>query len=358
VKGTMKAQVFYEPFKMELEDLPIPALRPDQVLIKVKVCGICGSDNSYYRGRSPLETPDGKGPLILGHEFSGEVAELGSIPGDLGLFKVGDRVTVNPVQYCGACQQCLRGRTNLCEYGGGLGASGNGAFAEYAVTKYQNLWLLPDDLPFLQASVAEPLACGTYGVMNMNVQLGTAAAVIGPGPIGCMMVRLIKAMGASKVFLIGSRDYRLNAGEPFGADELINTVDSDSPYYVDDLVGHIESATGGRMLDRVITATANPVAMRQALEISGKASTVVFFGLPGENDFVEVPALKSIFADKTIRFSWLAPSSWPIATQALFTGMLDPTPLLTHEFRLEKLVEALDFVEERRDGVMKAVITP
>jgi threonine dehydrogenase-like Zn-dependent dehydrogenase len=358
VNGTMKAQVFYEPFVMKYEDMPIPQLRADQVLIRVKACGICGSDNAYYRGKSPLETPTGKGPQILGHEFSGEVAELGEIPAKLGVFRVGDRVTVNPVQSCGACYHCLRGQTNICENGGGLGASSDGAFAEYAVTKYQNLYKMPDDLGFAQASLAEPLACGTYGVMNMGIRTGDTAAVIGPGPIGSMMVRMIKASGASQVFLIGSRDYRLEAGKPFGADVLINTVDQDSPYYVRDLVAKVADLTHGRMIERVITATANPVAMQQALDISGKASTVVFFGLPGEHDEVRVPALRSIFADKTIRFSWLAPTSWPIATQALFTKLLDPTPLITHTFPLKDLIGALDFVYERRDNVMKAVIVP
>lgn len=358
MKGTMKAQVFYEPFVMKYEEVRIPTLRADQVLIRVRACGICGSDNAYYRGKSPLETPTGKGPLILGHEFSGEIAELGDIPKEQGLFKVGDRVTVNPVQYCGACEHCLRGLTNLCEFGGGLGASSDGAFAEYAVSKYQNLWKIPDDLAFPQASMAEPLACGTYGVMNMNVNLGDTAAVIGPGPIGSMMVRMIKAMGASKVYLIGTRDYRLHAGQKFGADVLMNTKAKDSPYYVEDVVAKVAELTGGKMLDRVITATANAEAMQQALEISGKASRVVFFGLPGEGDEVRVPALRSIFSDKTIRFSWLAPTSWPTATKALFSGMLDPALLITHHFPLKDLVHALDFVQERRDNVIKAVIEP
>jgi len=353
---TMKAQVFYEPFVMKYEDVPIPELRADQVLIQVKACGICGSDNAYYRGKSPLETPTGLGPQILGHEFSGVVAELGDIPQQLGLYALDDRVVVNPVGYCGACRDCLRGRTNLCSHVIGAGASADGAFAEYAVAQYQNLWKLPDDLGFAQASLAEPLACGTYGAMNMQIVPGDSAAVIGPGPIGSMIVQMAKSFGASKILFIGTRDYRLEAGLPFGADTLINTVDPDSPYYTSDLVSTVSELTGGLMLDRVITATASPAAMQQALEISGKASTVVFFGLPGETDMVQVPALSSIFADKTIRFSWLAPTSWPIATQALFTKTLDPTPLITHRFALEDLVYALDFVQERRDQVIKAII--
>ena len=358
MKTTMKAQVFYEPFTMKLEEVPIPTPRADQVLIRVRACGICGSDNAYYRGRSPLETSTGKGPLVLGHELSGEVAAVGSIPAEAGLWAVGDRVTVNPVQYCGSCPRCLSGLPNLCEKGTGMGASVNGAFAEYTLSKYQNLWRLPDDLSFEVGSIAEPLACGTYGVMNMNVKVGDTAAVIGPGPIGSMMVRLIKSMGAGRVFLIGNRDYRLQAGKAFGADVLVNNEDKASPHYTPDVVQFVKAQTGGQMIDRVITATASPAAMTLALDISAKASTVVFFGLPGENDEVRVPALKSILGDKTIRFSWLAPSSWPTATRALFTKQLDPSPLITHTFPLADLVHALDFVNDRRDGVMKGVVIP
>ena len=121
--GKMKAQVFYEPLNMKLEERDIPAVTDDKILVKVKVCGICGSDISYYWGESPLETEDGKGPLILGHEFTGDVVEVGKIPAGLGLFEPGDRVVLDPVQYCNACKVCKRGYVNLCGNPSVLGVS-------------------------------------------------------------------------------------------------------------------------------------------------------------------------------------------------------------------------------------------
>ncbi|MEN3188468.1 MAG: alcohol dehydrogenase catalytic domain-containing protein [Atribacterota bacterium] len=111
----MKAWIFYEPEVMKFEEVPVPEVADDEILIRVRACGICGSDVAYYWGFSPLETPTGKGPLILGHKFSGEVVKVGKIPAERKLFSVSDRVTVKPVQYCNACEVCHRGFVNLCE---------------------------------------------------------------------------------------------------------------------------------------------------------------------------------------------------------------------------------------------------
>ena len=131
MKEKMKAQVFYQPEVMKLEMVDIPDISDNEVLIKVKAVGICGSDLSYYYGHSPLNTTDGKGPLILGHEFSGQVAKIGSIPVSLKLFNIGDHVVVNPVQQCNACEMCAKGKFNLCSNLIISGVSVNGAYAEY-----------------------------------------------------------------------------------------------------------------------------------------------------------------------------------------------------------------------------------
>ncbi len=205
----MTAQVFYEPEKMELKSVDIPALGPDQILVKVKACGICGSDVAYYYGMSSLETPDGKGPLILGHEFCGVVEDVGAIPEKLGLFQKGDRVVLDPVQYCNACEICKRGMPNLCEKKAVLGVSTDGGFAEYCVSHYTGVHKIPDNVTFDQAALTEPLACATYGVQNMQIHVGDVAVVFGSGVIGGMMLQLIKASGAGKVVMVETLDYRL-----------------------------------------------------------------------------------------------------------------------------------------------------
>lgn len=351
----MKAQVFYEPLDMRLEERDIPKPADDQVLARVKACSICGSDIAYYWGDSSLETPDGKGPLILGHEFTGEVIEVGAIPAKLGLFEPGDRVVFDPVQYCNACEICKRGQVNLCEKKAVLGVSDDGGFAEYCVSHYTGLHKLPDNVSYKQGSLTEPLACATYALQNAQVNLGDFAVVIGPGAIGMMMAQLAKSSGAGTVVLVGTRDYRLEIGKELGVDEIVNTKESSSPYYAD-LKEKIGDMTDGKFADVVLTPTGAISAMEQAFDISGRRARIVFFGLPGDKDCVRVPALDTILWDKTIQFSWLAPFTWPTALQALSAGLLNVDPLITHEVKLEDLVQGLKDVKDRKDNVMKAVV--
>jgi L-iditol 2-dehydrogenase len=353
----MKAQVFYEPENMKLEDIDKPEAADDQIVIKVKACGICGSDIAYYWGESPLETPDGKGPLVLGHEYTGEVVEVGRIPAKLELFEPGDRVVLDPVQYCNACKVCKKGYVNLCGHMAVLGVSDNGGFAEYSLSHYTGVHKLPENVSYEQGALTEPLACATYALKNAKVEPGDFAVIIGPGAIGMMMAQLVKSAGAGKVVMVGTRDYRLEVGKELGVDEVINSKEPSSPYYVADLKERISDMTDGELANVVLTPTGSVPAMEQAFEISGLRARIVFFGLPGADDYVKIPALDTITSDKTIEFSWLAPFMWPTALQALSAGLLNVDPLITHSIELENLVQGLTDVRERKGNVMKAVVT-
>jgi L-iditol 2-dehydrogenase len=356
MQGKMKAWVFYEPENMQLEEVDIPRIGPDEVLIRIKACGICGSDIAYYWGQSSLETENGKGPLILGHEMTGEVVELGDLPRELGLFQVGDRVAVDPVQYCNACEVCKKGQPNLCENKSVLGVSVNGAFAEYMKSKYTSLFKLPENVSFEQRAFSEPLADAMYAVQNLEVTLGDFVAVIGPGPIGLAQAQLIKSSGAGTVVVAGTRDYRLDIARKNGADHVFNTVDASSPHYVPDIRKKIAELTGGKMADRVLVATGNPNVMELSFQLSGRRSVIVFFGLPGDADVIKVPVLQTILWDKKIRFSWLAPLTWPKAVQAIATGLINVDSLVTHRYKLEELIRGLEDVKNRKGNPLKALV--
>lgn len=245
---------------------------------------------------------------------------------------------------------------NLCENSRTLGVSINGGFAEYVKSNYTHIYRMPKDLSFEEGAVVEPLACATYGVENLNIELGDFVVVIGSGTIGLMMVQLIKAKGAGRVALVGIFDYGLKRGKELGADYIINTMKEDSPYYANDLKKKVYSLTGGKLADRVVIPTNAKIAMQQALEISGKKSTVVYFGLPGEKEILEIPLLNSLTQDKTLRFSWLAPSTWPLAIKALETGKVNVKNLIMNRFNLDETEKGIIFMNSSVEEKIKGMI--
>ncbi len=343
MKGTMKAQVFYEAEKMKMEDIAVPEISPIDVLVKVKSVGICGSDISYYYGLSPVGTATGKGPIVLGHEFTGEVVKVGSVPEMLGLFKPGDRVVVNPVQNCNACYACAEGQTHLCANLNVPGVTANGGFAEYCVSRYTGLFKISDDMSYSAGAFTEPLACALNGVKKLGIKIADFVAVFGPGAMGMMMIQMIKALGAAKIALMGATndDWRLEQGKKLGADYIFNTVEKNSKYYTPDLKKTISELTKGRLADRAIVPTSSNAAFEQAVEIVGNCAVIVHFGLPNEGDVFKIPALSFHTMDKEIRSAWLAPLAWPGAIRSIEEGIVKVAPLITGTYPLEKTEEAI-----------------
>ncbi len=352
---TMKAQVFYEPEKMTLESRPIPEIGPEDVLVQVYANGICGSDVAYFYGKSSLGTESGKGPLILGHELSGTVEKVGGIAAEKGGFKPGDRVVGNPVQSDPNSPWTKRGMSNV-DLGTVIGVSVDGGMAEFCRSHWFWTVKVPDAIDLKQAASTEPLACAVYAVNNMGIEKGNFVAVFGPGPVGLMMIQLAQAAGAGKVALVGTRDSRIEMGKELGADFIVNTADSSSPHYVEDLGGFFRDNNDGELADRAVTSTSAIAAINLALATTGRASTVVIFGLPGDNDVHELPAIDSMLMDKTIRYSWLAPNTWPQALEAIGTGVVKLEPLQTHNFDLDDTAEAIRKLRDREDNTIKTLI--
>ena len=356
MKGEMKAQVFYKASTMQLETIPIPQIEHNEVLIKVKACGICGSDISYYYGHSPTDVEGGAGPLVLGHEFSGIIVEIGDLAKRKCQFTVGDKVIVNPMMVCNACPECAEARYNLCRNNRSKGVAENGGFAEYCKVPYTNLFELPTNMTFEQGAITEPLVCASYGMKNLGIQIGDFVVIIGPGPIGLMMVQMAKASGAGKIALIGRSDFKLECGRKFGADYLFNIAEKSSPYFCEDVKPRIKDLNKGELARRVIVPTNAISALEQALEVSGNSSTIVFFGLPSENDYIKIPVLQTILMDKTIKFSWLGPLMWPTALKAIETGKVDVLGLITHRFKIDELKTAIEFMANSKENKLKGLL--
>lgn len=354
----MKAVVFYEAEKMKLEEIPIPEVTEIDVLVKVKNVGICGSDISYYYGLSPVGTPTGKGPIVLGHEFTGEVVKVGRVPQMLNLFKEGDRVVVNPVQFCNACYACAEGQTHLCENLNVPGVTTNGGFAEFCVSRYTGLFKLPDNISFAAGAFTEPLACVVNAIKKLEIEPGDFVAIFGPGSMGMMMVQMCKSVGAGKIALIGKmgNDWRLEQGKKFGADFIFNTDDKNSKYYCKDLKKSISELTKGRLADRSIVPNSSNTAFEQAVGITGNRGIIVHFGLPNADDVIKIPALSFHTMDKEIRSAWLAPLAWPAAIRSLEEGLVEVEGMVTNTYPLEETEKAIVNLKNKVGNTIKVQI--
>lgn len=349
----MKAAVFYDVQDVRLEEIPEPTPGDADVIIEVAACGICGSDLEYYYGRSPVGTADGKGPLVLGHEFSGTIVAAGK---DALNVKVGDRVAVNPIQSSAGEDFSRSGNPNydLHEV---LGVTTNGAFARYVRSRAEHAYKLPDSMSDEQGAFVEMLAASVNAVERAAITLGDLCVIYGPGPVGLSMVQLARRAGA-RVAMVGTRDYRLELAKRMGADHVFNITDRASKHFTDDLPGAIRDANGGLLAERAILATSVVSACEQALEITGNGAKIVYMGLAGPDDMLRVPMLSTLVQDKTITFSWLYPNQWPKTIRLLRDGIVDTSLLITHTGPLDGINAAIDHVSKRDDGVIKYVIRP
>ena len=352
----MKVQNFYEPLVMKYEEHDIPEIADNEVLVNIKAVGICGSDVSYYYGHSPLGTANGKGPLYLGHEASGVIAQVGSIPARLGLFKEGNRIAINPVQQCNACPACMRGEFNVCGFPEVIGVSDNGCFAEYVKVKYTHIYKIPDEVSFEAGALAEPLACATHGITRLDIKLGQTVVVYGLGGVGLMMVQLAKASGAGKVIAIDVRDFSLEKAKLLGATYVINTFDKKSKYYAEDVVEKVKKYNGGQTVPRCIVATSHMDALQGALKVTGACSTIVYFGLPSPEDQLKIPVLEAIQSERTINFSWLAPLVWDNVFAVVASGQVNLEPIITHKFSLAETEAGIKFMHEGKEDKIKGIV--
>ncbi|MDN4075370.1 2,3-butanediol dehydrogenase [Fictibacillus terranigra] len=229
----MKGVLWYQAKDVRVEEIPEPQVKEGTVKIKVKWAGICGSDlHEYLVGPIfiPVEEPHpltkDKAPIVLGHEFSGEVTEIGE---GVTQVAVGDRVAVEPIYACGECVACRAGHYNVCEQLGFHGlAGGGGGFAEYTVVNENMVHKLPDNMSYEQGALVEPAAVALHAVRQSKFKPGDTAAVFGTGPIGLLTIQALKAAGASKVFVVDLSEERRNLARKIGADVILNPAEVDA----------------------------------------------------------------------------------------------------------------------------------
>src|SRR3954452_380043 len=346
----MKVARFYAPGDVRLEDMDEPTPGPDEVKIRVRNCSTCGTDVKIFNNGHPNMTP----PQVMGHEIAGEVVEVGS---EVAGWSVGDGVQVIAAIPDGTCEECRRGRLTVCTNQTSMGYQYPGGFAEYmivprAVLAVDGLNRIPDGLSFAEASVAEPFACVLNGQELAGVGVGDDVVVVGAGPIGCLHVRLARARGARRVFLVELNRARLDmSAEKVHPDATICGAEVNA-------VDEVLKLTDGRGVDVVITAAASGAAQEDALQMAARSGRISFFGgLPKDKPTITLDSNLVHYRELTIvGANGSSPAHNKKALELIASGEVPVGDLITHRLRLSQLHEAIDLVAS--GGAIKVTIEP
>lgn len=343
----MKALVLKEYNKLVYEDVPEPAVGADKVLIRVKVCGICGSDVHGLDGSTGRRIP----PLIMGHEAAGVVAEVGGKVGDL---KAGERVTFDSTIYCGECDYCLKGEVNLCDNRRVIGVScdeyrQDGAFAEYVAVPRRCVYRIPDSLSFEAASTVEPLSVAVHAVGRVNLSQDHTAVVIGAGMIGLLIVQVLKARGCGFVFVVDLDQERLKLAVELGADEGFNPEKEDIP-------AKVLTRTGNRGADLAFDAVGLSSTFQTALGSLSKGGSLVLVG--NFSPDIEMPLQKTVVREISIYGSCASAGEYPECLEILYSGAVRADKLISASAPLSEGAAWFDRLYRGEKGLIKVCLLP
>lgn len=349
----MLAVVYPEANRYELQELTIPEPGPGQALIKVMASTLCATDFKIFAG----QFPGTRFPHIPGHEFAGEIAELGPGVAD---FEVGDRVGVEVHVGCGSCSRCLEGLYNLCEHYGQLerghahiGFTVPGGLAQYTALPARALHRLPENLSWDEGAFTDNIGVALWAVERSGLQAGERVAVVGPGAFGALAVQIAAALGAGRIALVGTREERMELIRGLG---LVNDfIDASAG----DPVAQLRERWDG-LADVVIEFAGSELAARQAIQLARRGGRVVLGGATGPGRELKELDLSTIVRGHLDIFGTLAnPKGVSGRGLALMArGAVNVNPLITHHFPLADFEEAWETFRERRDGAIRVMLEP
>jgi len=317
----MLAAIFEDEGKLVVREVPIPALRSSHdVLVKVEICGVCGTDIRILAVPPVVRAQKG---IILGHEYIGEVVEVGE---DVPQFQLGDRVAVIPDLSCGYCRFCAEGQPNLCENTIAIGGDADGGFAHYALAPAKGLYKISPDLPVEEGAFVELLSCVMGGVQKAALLPGEDVVIIGAGPAGLVYMKAFKAAGAGKVIMAEISPWRIDFARKAGADLVINPRE-------ENLREAVRAVTDGGA-HVVVDAVGSEVTA--AISVARKAGRIIVFG---ENHQAECTIRPYDIQGQELRIlgSFIGIHVFPKAVQMLESGAVKLSDLITHRLSLEEL---------------------
>lgn len=339
----MKSVVFHGKHNISIDEKPMPAINDNEVLLKVMACGVCGTDVHIYEGdEGAAKCPAG---TTLGHEFSGVVEQLGK---NVTGYRVGDRVCVDPNQPCGMCYYCQRGLVHFCEHMVGIGTTVDGGFAQYCAVPQSQIYPIADHTTFEQAAMAEPLSCCLHGIDLCDIQCADTVAVIGGGMIGLIMLQLAKLSGAHTIILIEPIESKREIGKKLGADICVDP-------FTEDIKERLTRENIHR-ISVVIECVGSAATIANALDIAGKKSTVMLFGLTQPQAEVPIKPFDLFKKEITIRSSFINPNTQPRAVELINTKKIDVSSMIYEVCGFEELTEILQDPKRRSQG--KYIVNP
>jgi propanol-preferring alcohol dehydrogenase len=343
----MKAARFYkvnEPLRVE--EVPVPEVQEDEVLVQTRAVGLCGSDiHIVFEG----VTPTAFTPITLGHEPSGEVAHTGTrVEG----WEEGDRVTVDPVLFCGSCRNCITGHTEICLTRRLIGIQAEGALAEYVVVPAKNLVRLPENVPFtVGAIITDAIATPFHALVDRAVlKVGESVAIYGVGGLGLHAVQIARLLGAAKIFVVDPREEQLERAKRLGGDVTINP-EENSP------VEAILEATGGLGVDVAVELVGLEQTVAQAVESLARGGRAVVVGL-GPDAIKTVPPTVFVRDQISLLGSYaFTKRNVEQLVDLAAAGRLDLEGSITHTFPLDEVNKGLEYLHEKIENPIRVAIT-
>jgi 2-desacetyl-2-hydroxyethyl bacteriochlorophyllide A dehydrogenase len=329
----MRAAIIDQPGSIRVGEVPDPRPGRGQVVVKVGACGICGTDLHIADGHFP-PTPY---PIVPGHEFAGEIVEIGAdVPGG---WRVGDRVAVDPTLTCGYCTPCRTGHGNLCANWNATGDTVNGAFAEYVAVPAANCYRMPDTMTYAQGALVEPVSCAVHGVRRVGVEAGERFLVVGAGTMGLLMQQLLQRAGA-RVTVVDRNVARLSRAAKLGAEAVAGDVAE-----LDD-----------ERFDAAADCTGAPPAIEAAFNSLRRGGRLLVFGVAPAQARISLPPFRIYNDEITIVGSMAVLNSYGTALDLVASGAVDVDAVLTDTLPLEKYPEALALM--RSGAGLKIQVTP
>ncbi|MDX6320226.1 MAG: D-arabinitol dehydrogenase [Propionibacteriaceae bacterium] len=338
----MKSVVYDSPENFEIRDVAVPVAKPGQVLVRLVIAGVCGTDLHLHHGEfGPTY------PLTPGHEMVGEVTALGMGVTSLA---VGDLVAINNTEACGFCANCRRARSNFCLNPVAQGVNAPGGFAEYVVASAE-LCHLVNDLDPDVAVFAEPTACAVHGLDMLDMMPGSDTLVFGTGPTGLLLIQLLARNGAGRLTVAAPTQFKLDIAAARGADEVV-LIDRDGS----DASAERLQALAPAGFDVVIDATGALPVLQRTIPLTRDGGTIFVYGMTRETDQWAIPPYEVFRRELTIKGSFAQCYSFDRSLLALRQGRVDTSGMITHRFAIHEYADALKAVAD--SDCVKAVITP